>query len=90
MTSSNAEDVNNAISSAAVAFKTWSQLSAFERGRIIHKASEIVRVCIVSNFLPLDEAIASRAVVANVSGSDEQAGGRMETLLGYSFCQSPK
>ena len=32
-------------------------------------------------FLPLDEAIASRAVFVIVSGSDGRADGRTETLL---------
>ena len=43
------------------------------------------RVCSVFNkFLPLDEAIASRAAFVIVSGSDERTDGRAETLFGAS------
>ena len=41
---SGSEDVGQAVSSARKAQKTWRQKSGFERGQILKKAADIIRV----------------------------------------------
>ena len=50
MRSCNTTDVNTAISAARDAFKSWSQLSGMQRGKLLTKAAQILRV---SSLLPL-------------------------------------
>ena len=41
----NAEDVNSAVSNSKAAFSAWGlQTSGFQRGKILQKASELIRV----------------------------------------------
>jgi len=44
MRSCDTNDVNTAVSSAREAFKSWSQLSGLQRGRLLTKAADILRV----------------------------------------------
>lgn len=41
---SGAEDVNEAVQAAKAAFPAWSKLSGLERGNILRKAAEIIKV----------------------------------------------
>ena len=52
----------------------------FPSERFAH-AHQLVGPRVFMSFLPLDEAMASRAVFVIVSGSDGRAHGRTETLL---------
>ena len=40
----NADDVNTAVCSARDVFKSWSQLSGMQRGKLLMKAAHILRV----------------------------------------------
>jgi len=44
MRSCDGSDVNAAVSSAQDAFKNWSQLSGMQRGKLLMKAAQILRV----------------------------------------------
>jgi len=44
MRSCNADDINKAVCSARDAFKSWSQLSGMQRGKLLTKAAQIMRV----------------------------------------------
>ena len=45
------EDVDNAVSSARKALKTWSQKSGFERGQVLKRAADIIRVWYCNTFV---------------------------------------
>jgi len=44
MRSCNADDVDTAVSCARETFKSWCQLSGMQRGKLLTKASQIMRV----------------------------------------------
>ena len=43
---SGSDDVGQAVSSAKKAQKTWRQKSGFERGQVLKKAADLIRVCL--------------------------------------------
>ena len=47
MRSCDANDVNMAVSAAHGAFKSWSQLSGMQRGKLLTKAAQILRVSLL-------------------------------------------
>ena len=47
MRSCNATDVNTAVIAAHDAFKSWSQLSGMQRGKLLTKAAQILRVSLL-------------------------------------------
>ena len=44
MRNCDANDVNTAVGSAREAFRSWSQLSGMQRGKLLMKAAQIMRV----------------------------------------------
>ena len=45
------EDVDNAVLSARKVLKTWSQKSGFERGQVLKRAADIIRVWYYNTFV---------------------------------------
>jgi len=48
MRSSDANDVDMAVNSARDAFRSWSQLSGMQRGKLLTKAAQILRVSLLT------------------------------------------
>ena len=46
---SSQSDVDHAVCKARSAFRDWSRMSGFERGAVLKKAANIIRVCIYSD-----------------------------------------
>ena len=82
------EDVNTAVASARSAFTSWSGLSGMERGRLLVKASQILRdnlediarLDVRDNGKPIWEA---RADMETVISSLEYYGGLAPAIVGY-------
>jgi len=65
MRSCDANDVNTAVSNAREAFRSWSQLSGMQRGKLLTKASQIMRV----SFLQARVATFSLRYLSHISRS---------------------
>lgn len=69
--SAEAADLEDAAVSAAAGFKVWRGMSAYERGKILHRAADLLRarVAPIARLLTLEEGKPIREAEAEVIGS---------------------